>query len=102
MELAAEINGWAPPELLNSYHAERHPVAAEVLDNTRAQMELLSSEPGPRSVRRLLSQLRDFEDVNRFLIEKITKFGIRYDFGEGADLLGRRMRDLTLGRGRLY
>jgi len=77
-------------------------VAAAVLDNTRAQMELLSPEPGPRSVRRLLSELMDFEDVNRYLIEKITAIGVRYDFGEGHELLGRRMRDVGLKRGRLY
>ena len=45
-KLAAEVNGWAPEGLLDSYHAERHPVAADVLDNTRAQMELMSPEPG--------------------------------------------------------
>ncbi|MFF4361297.1 rifampin monooxygenase [Streptomyces sp. NPDC001604] len=101
-KLAAEVDGWAPEGLLDSYHAERHPVAADVLDNTRAQMELMSTEPGPRAVRRLLSQLMDFEEVNRYLIEKITAIGIRYDFGEGHDLLGRRMRDVQLKRGRLY
>jgi 2-polyprenyl-6-methoxyphenol hydroxylase-like FAD-dependent oxidoreductase len=47
-KLAAQIRGWAPETLLDTYHAERHPVAADVLDNTRAQMELLSTEPGPR------------------------------------------------------
>ncbi|MEH0985095.1 rifampin monooxygenase [Micromonospora sp. CPCC 205556] len=101
-KLAAEVNGWAPEGLLDSYHAERHPVAADVLDNTRAQFELLSPEPGPRSVRRLVSELMDFEDVNRYLIEKITAIGVRYDFGEGHELLGRRMRDVRLKRGRLY
>ncbi len=101
-KLAAEVNGWAPEGLLDSYHTERHPVAADVLDNTRAQMQLLSLEPGPRSVRRLVSELMDFEDVNRYLIEKITAIGVRYDFGEGHELLGRRMRDLGLKRGRLY
>ncbi len=101
-KLAAEVNGWAPEGLLDSYHTERHPVAADVLDNTRAQMELLSPEPGPRSVRRLLSELMDFEDVNRYLIEKITAIGVRYDFGAGHALLGRRMRDVGLKRGRLY
>ena len=101
-KLAAEVNGLAPEGLLDSYHAERHPVAADVLDNTRAQTELLSTEPGPQSVRRLLSELMDFEEVNRYLIEKITAIGIRYDFGEGHELLGRRMRDLELKRGRLY
>jgi 2-polyprenyl-6-methoxyphenol hydroxylase-like FAD-dependent oxidoreductase len=101
-KLAAAVNGWAPEELLDSYHTERHPVAAEVLDNTRAQMELLSLEPGPQAVRRLVSELMDFEDVNRYLIEKITAIGVRYDFGAGHELLGRRMRDVGLKRGRLY
>ncbi|MFH8609110.1 rifampin monooxygenase [Streptomyces sp. NPDC018029] len=101
-KLAAEINGWAPEGLLDSYYDERHPVAAAVLDNTRAQMELMSQEPGPQSVRRLLAELMDFEEVNRYLIEKITAIGVRYDFGAGHDLLGKRLRDLELKRGRLY
>ena len=101
-KLAAEVRGWAPTGLLDSYHAERHPVAADVLNNTRAQMELLSTEPGPQAVRRLLSELMDFENVNRYLIEKITGIGVRYDFGAGHELLGRRLRDVELKQGRLY
>ncbi|MFF5177847.1 rifampin monooxygenase [Micromonospora sp. NPDC000316] len=101
-KLAAEINGWAPEGLLDTYHTERHPVAADVLDNTRAQMELLSTEPGARAVRRLLTELMDFEDVNRYLIEKVTALGVRYDFGAGHDLLGRHLRDTRLKSGRLY
>ncbi|MEU7843644.1 rifampin monooxygenase [Micromonospora sp. NPDC049114] len=101
-KLAAEINGWAPDGLLDSYHAERHPVAADVLVNTRAQMFLLSPEPGPQAVRHLLSELMDFEDVNRYLIEKVTGLGVRYDFGEGHELVGRHLRDVPLKRGRLY
>ncbi|MEU7511937.1 rifampin monooxygenase [Streptomyces sp. NPDC042898] len=101
-KLAAEVNGWAPKGLLDSYHAERHPVGAAVLDNTRAQIQLMSTEPGPQSVRRLLAELMDIEEVNRYLIEKITAIGVRYDFGEGHELLGRRLRDLRLTHGRLY
>src|SRR5207342_2900292 len=128
-KLAAQVRGWAPETLLDSYQAERHPVAADVLDNTRAQMELLSPEPGPRAVRKLVTELMDFDEVNRHLIEKITAVGIRYDFGEGGSsasgdlrprdraailsssspprsqpsgLLGRRLRDIGLKRGRLY
>jgi 2-polyprenyl-6-methoxyphenol hydroxylase-like FAD-dependent oxidoreductase len=101
-KLAAEINGWAPERLLDTYHTERHPVAADVLNNTRAMMELLSTEPGPQAVRRLVSELMDFEEVNRYLIEKITAIGVRYDFGEGHDLLGQRLRDVGLKQGRLY
>jgi 2-polyprenyl-6-methoxyphenol hydroxylase-like FAD-dependent oxidoreductase len=101
-KLAAEVNGWAPAGLLDSYHTERHPVAADVLDNTRALVELTSPEPGPQAVRQLVSELMDFEEVNRYLIEKITAIGVRYDFGEGHELLGRRLRDVALKQGRLY
>ncbi|MGY9068174.1 rifampin monooxygenase [Streptomyces sp. CAS3] len=101
-KLAAEIEGWAPQGLLDTYERERHPVAADVLDNTRAQMELVSLEPGARAVRRLLSELMDFEEVNRRLTEKIIATGIRYDFGTGHELLGRRLPDMPLKQGRLY
>lgn len=101
-KLAAEVAGWAPEGLLHTYETERHRVAADVLSNTRAQMELMSTEPGPQAVRRLISELMDFDEVNRYLIEKITAIGVRYDFGVGHELLGRRMRDVRLTQGRLY
>jgi 2-polyprenyl-6-methoxyphenol hydroxylase-like FAD-dependent oxidoreductase len=101
-KLAAAVNGWAPDGLLDSYYTERHPVAEDVLTFTRAQSELISPEPGPRAVRRLLTELMEFEDVRRFLAEKVTAIGVRYDFGEGPELLGKRLRDIPLSRGRLY
>ena len=101
-KLAAAVQGWAPDDLLDSYHTERHPVAAAVLDNTRAQMELIQSGPGPRAVKKLLAELMEIEEVNRRLVEKITAIGVRYDFGNGHDLVGRRLRDVRLARGRLY
>lgn len=101
-KLAAQIRGWAPGTLLDTYHAERRPVAEDVLDNTRAQLELTSAGPGPRAVRRLLTELMDFDEVNRHLTEKISAIGVRYDFGEGPDLLGRRMPDIGVAQGNLY
>jgi 2-polyprenyl-6-methoxyphenol hydroxylase-like FAD-dependent oxidoreductase len=101
-KLAAQVRGWAPETLLDTYHTERHPVAEDVLDNTRAQMQLLSPEPGSQALRRLLTELMDFEEVNRYLIEKIAAIGVRYDFGEGPDLLGRRLPDIDVKQGRLY
>jgi rifampicin monooxygenase len=109
-KLAAQIRGWAPDTLLDTYQAERRQVAEDVLDNTRAQIALSSPEPGPRALRRLLTELMDFDEVNRYLIEKITAIAIRYDFGEpdsqhsgeGPDLLGRRLRDIDVKQGRLY
>jgi rifampicin monooxygenase len=101
-KLAAEVSAWAPEGLLDSYQTERRPVAADVLANTRAQAELLSPEPGPQAVRQLVSELMDFEEVSRYLIEKITAIGVRYDFGGEHPLVGRRLRDIELKRGRLY
>ncbi|MCO1617202.1 rifampin monooxygenase [Micromonospora sp. CPM1] len=101
-KLAAAVNGWAPDGLLETYESERRPVAADVLTNTRAQMLLTTNEPGPQAVREVLTQLMDFDEVNRFLIEKVTAIGVRYDVGEGHALLGRRLRDVSLPQGRLY
>ncbi|MGX9921893.1 FAD-dependent monooxygenase [Streptomyces sp. NEAU-H3] len=99
-KLAAEITGRAPEGLLDTYESERRPVAAEVLDNTRAQMELLSTTPGARAVRRLLGELVvSYDAVNQHLIEKLTAIGVRYDVGGGEHpLLGLRLRDLADGR----
>ena len=101
-KLAAEIQGWAPEGLLDTYESERRPVAADVLDNTRAQAELISTEAGPQAVRRLISELMNFDDVNRYLTEKITAISVRYDVGGDHDLLGRRLRNIALTSGNLY
>ncbi|MGW2463546.1 rifampin monooxygenase [Streptomyces sp. NPDC001761] len=101
-KLAAEVAGWAPEGLLDSYHAERHPVGAAVLDNTRAQMTLLGTDPGATALRGLFGRLMDFEEVNRYVTGIITAVDVRYDLGEGHDLTGRRLRDVQLKRGRLY
>lgn len=116
-KLAAEIAGWAPAGLLDTYEAERRCVAADVLGTVRALAELQSAEPGARAVRALMAELMDLDGVNRHLIEKITGIGIRYDLADGhladghdadgqdpgaRDLLGRRLRDVPLSEGRLY
>ncbi|MGW2525068.1 rifampin monooxygenase [Streptomyces sp. NPDC001617] len=101
-KLAAAVNGWAPEGLLDSYHTERHPVGARVLDNTRAQITLLGTDPGATALRKLFSRLMDFEEVNRYVTGLITAVDVRYDFGEGHELLGRRLRDVRLKQGRLY
>ncbi|MFF0473403.1 rifampin monooxygenase [Streptomyces sp. NPDC004284] len=101
-KLAAAVAGWAPEGLLDTYEAERHPVGARVVRNTRAQMTLLGSDPGATALRELFSKLMDFEEVNRYVTGMITAVDVRYDLGEGHDLLGRRLRDLPLKQGRLY
>ncbi|CAL9347505.1 rifampin monooxygenase [Streptomyces sp. enrichment culture] len=101
-KLAATVAGWAPEGLLDTYHAERHPVGAAVLDNTRAQIALMRTDAGATALRALFTRLMDFDEVNRYVTELITATGVRYDLGEGHELLGRRMRDVRLKRGRLY
>ncbi|RCV49504.1 rifampin monooxygenase [Marinitenerispora sediminis] len=101
-KLAAAVSGWAPEGLLDSYHAERHPVGARVLENTRAQITLMGTDPGAVALRELFATLMEFEEVNRYVTGMITAVEVRYDFGEGHELLGRRMRDIGLKRGRLY
>jgi 2-polyprenyl-6-methoxyphenol hydroxylase-like FAD-dependent oxidoreductase len=91
-KLAAAVNGWAPEGPLDSYHAERHPVGARVLDNTRAQITLLGTDPGATALRELFGKLMDLEEVNRYVTGMITAVGVRYDFGEGHELLGRLPR----------
>ncbi|MFF1506723.1 rifampin monooxygenase [Streptomyces sp. NPDC058326] len=101
-KLAAQVNGWASEDLLDTYHTERHPAGARVVDNTRAQMTLLGTDPGATALRALFSKLMDFEEVNRYMTGMITAVDVRYDLGEGHELLGLRMRDVGLKRGRLY
>lgn len=102
-KLAAAVAGWAPSDLLDTYFTERHPVADGVLTITRAQSVLISPEPGPQAVRRLMGELMAFDDVSRLLAERVSGIGIRYDLGDGPELLGRRLRDLPLAHsGRLY
>ncbi|MGN7799518.1 FAD-dependent monooxygenase [Leifsonia sp. 22587] len=101
-KLAAEVRGWAPVGLLDSYESERRPAGEEVLTLTRAQSELISPEPGPQAVRRILTELMDIDAVARTLGAKVAGIAVRYDLGDGPELVGRRLRDIPLGSGRLY
>ncbi|SEE66147.1 2-polyprenyl-6-methoxyphenol hydroxylase [Streptomyces sp. 2112.3] len=103
-KLAAEINGWAPPGLLDSYHAERHPVGQAVTENTEVQTllaELTLLPPYQRpaaSLRGLLTELLGIEEVNRRLAGRISALDTAYPpAGTDADpLAGRRMPDIAL------
>ncbi|MCX5195556.1 rifampin monooxygenase [Streptomyces sp. NBC_00249] len=102
-KLAAAVDGWAPAGLLDSYHAERHPEGARVMASALAQGVLLEDTAGAKALRELFTKLLDFEEVNRYVTGEITAVGVRYDLGEGHELLGRRLRDVRLKQGgRLY
>ena len=95
-KLAQVVRRISPDSLLDSYHAERHPVGARVLRNTMAQVALLRSDDRNKAARDVVAGLLDFDQPRRALAAEMSGLGVRYDFGEGHPLLGRRMPDLEL------
>ncbi|HEX2312893.1 MAG TPA: FAD-dependent monooxygenase [Thermomonospora sp.] len=96
-KLAAEVAGWAPPGLLDSYHAERHPVGRRLLTNTRAQGLLFLSGEEMQPLRDVMAELMAYEEVARHLVGMVSGLEIRYDMGPGDHpLLGLRMPKLEL------
>jgi 2-polyprenyl-6-methoxyphenol hydroxylase-like FAD-dependent oxidoreductase len=104
-KLASAVKG--RDHLLDSYTAERHPVAARVLENTRAQVALMRPDPLTSALRTIVSELMKIEEANRYFGEMLTGVGIRYDLGDDDPLVGTLAKDqlLTLesgGEARLY
>ena len=95
-KLAQVIAGVSPDSLLDTYHDERHPVAAEVLRNTMAQVALLRPDDRTDALREAFSQVLTMEEPRKTFAAMISGLGIRYDLGEGHPLLGRRMPDLDI------
>lgn len=96
-KLAQVVKGISPQNLLDTYHAERHPVAARVLRNTRAQIALLRrAEEGLIAAREVMSELLAMDEPRKRFGAMMSGLDIRYDLGEGHALLGRRMPDLDL------
>ncbi|GLZ36588.1 FAD-dependent monooxygenase [Actinokineospora sp. NBRC 105648] len=96
-KLAGEVAGWAPPELLDTYHGERAPVAARVLYNVRAQVGLMLPDHRVDPLRELFAELMHLPQVNDFLSRMISGQDVRYDTGDRADpLVGLLAPDLRL------
>ncbi len=95
-KLAAAVKGTAPHRLLDTYHAERHPVAARILRTTMAATALTRSDARLDALRDTLSHLLRMDEPRNYLAGMISGLDIRYDLGEGHPLLGRRMPDLDL------
>ncbi len=95
-KLAQIVRKTSPESLLDTYHAERHPIAATVLRNTMAQVALLRTDDRTNALRETISGLLGMDEPRRRLAADMSGLGIHYDFGEGHELLGRRMPDLDL------
>ncbi|HEX7153056.1 MAG TPA: FAD-dependent monooxygenase [Thermoanaerobaculia bacterium] len=95
-KLAQVIHGTSPDSLLDTYHAERHPVGARVLRNTMAQVALLRADDRIDALRETVAELLGMEEPRRRFAAEMSGLGIHYDLGPGHPLLGRRMPDLDL------
>jgi hypothetical protein len=95
-KLAATVRGWAPDGLLDSYTTERHPVAEQVLENTRAQIAIMRPDPHSRAMRELFGHLLDTDvTLTDLLSARLHGLDIRYDVGPPTHpLTGRQVPDL--------
>ncbi|HVZ37627.1 MAG TPA: FAD-dependent monooxygenase [Polyangiaceae bacterium] len=95
-KLAQVVHGTSPESLLDTYHAERHPVGARVLRNTLAITALDRGEDRVSALRELMSDMLRLDQPRKHYVTMISGLDIHYDLGEGHPLLGRRMPDLDL------
>jgi len=95
-KLAQVVKQTSPESLLDTYHSERHPVAARVLRNTMAQTVLLRTDERIEALRDTVSGLLSMDEPRKRFAAMMSGLDIHYDLGEGHPLLGRRMPDLDL------
>lgn len=106
-KLAAQINGWAPPGMLDTYHAERFPVGELIADNTQVQTLLLELTLVPEyerpatALRELLDSLLTIPEVNARLAGLVSALATSYPAPDGDPLVGTRMPDLPLSSARV-
>jgi len=95
-KLAQVVKGISPDSLLDTYHAERHPVAARVLRKTMAQTALMRVDDRIEALRDTVSELLSMDEPRKRFAAMMSGLDIHYDLGEGHPLLGRRMPDLDV------
>jgi 3-(3-hydroxy-phenyl)propionate hydroxylase len=95
-KLAQVIKRTSPESLLDTYHAERHPVGARALRNTMAQMALRRPDDRTKVLAGYFSEFLSMDEPRKRWAAEMSGLGIQYNFGDGHPLLGRRMPDLDL------
>jgi hypothetical protein len=95
-KLAQVVNRNTPDTLLDTYHSERHPVAARVLKTTMAQMALLRTDDRTKALHDNISEMLSMAEPRKRFAARMSGLDIRYDLGDGHPLLGRRMPDLEI------
>ncbi len=95
-KLAQVVKGTSPETLLDTYHAERHPVGARVLKATMAQVALHREDDRTSAARDIVSDLLEMEEPRKYLAGMMSGLDVHYDLGPGHPLLGRRIPDLDI------
>jgi len=95
-KLAQVVHGTSPAGLLDTYHAERHPVAARALHNTMAQVALRRQDDRTKALGDYVAEFLGMDEPRKHLAAEMSGLSIHYDLGDGHPLLGRRMPDLDL------
>ena len=95
-KLAQVVEGTSPDALLDTYHDERHPVGARVLQNTRASVAIGIQDEQHQALREIMGDLLSLDDARRKIASMLFALDVHYDLGQGHPLLGRRMPDLDL------
>ena len=95
-KLAQVVKQTSPDSLLDTYHDERHPVAARVLRTTMAAVALRRPDERTTALRETVAELLSADEPRRRFAAMMSGLDIQYDLGEGHPLLGRRMPDLDL------
>ena len=95
-KLAQVVRGTSPVSLLDTYHAERHPVAARVLQNTMAQRAVGATDERTGALRGFLVELLRMDEPRKYIAGMISGLDVAYDLGKGHPQLGRRVPDLDL------
>ena len=95
-KLAQVVDGASPPHLLDTYHAERHPVGELVLRHAMAAVSLRPDDGRTKALRDTLAELLEMDEPRRTFAATLAGLDIHYDLGEGHPLVGRRMPDLDI------
>ena len=105
-KLAQVVTGMSPDALLDTYHAERHPVGARVLKATMAQVALHREDDRTLAARDIVGEVVRMDEPRKHIAGMMSGLDIRYELGQGHPLLGRRMPDLDIdtedGRCRVF
>jgi len=98
-KLAQVVRGISPEALLDTYHAERHPVAARVLRDTMAQVALRRTDDRSKALAELVTEMLSSDEARRAWAGRLSGLSLHHAIGDGHPLVGRRLPDLDLGAG---